>query len=103
MKFYELAKFGSFYRDWNNESLAKWERVRKRGMISFVMTFGVMKWGGFMLSVFTVKNFILGSLEILSIDYLVEIFLWFCGGFLFGYVVWRSTEICYYIESGEVD
>lgn len=103
MKYETLINSASIHKDWSARNISDWENVRKKGMLPFVLTLGVMKWGGFMLAVFTLKDFIIGGREILSIDYLIEIFIWFCAGFFFGFVIWNFTNLSYLNATEKLD
>ncbi len=78
----------------NQKQRAKWERTRAEGMWRFVLLYGVLLWGGFMLITFCAYRFFVRGLRFLDeLSFLVLIFL--AAGFLFGLATWLIGEYKY--------
>ena len=77
----------------NEKHLKKWETIRERGVVRFVLLRGVLAWG---FPMFLVMTFVVNrtSLENVSrISYSAVI--WVIGGTCFGMWMWRASEKTY--------
>lgn len=48
--------FLKFRSAWRNKQRRKWEKKRRRGKQSFVLYYGVLKWGGIMFVLTNISN-----------------------------------------------
>jgi hypothetical protein len=67
------------------------ERIDKRGRLHYVLTTGVLGWGGFMFVIMTCIDIFVDHYRILS-TILVGLVVWPLAGFGFGLWMWRSSE-----------
>jgi hypothetical protein len=78
----------------NQKQRAKWERTRAKGMWHFVLLYGVLFWGGFMMIAMSAYRFFVRGLRFLDeLSFLVPIFL--VAGFVFGLGCWLVGEYMY--------
>ncbi|MBN1540300.1 MAG: hypothetical protein JW939_09170 [Candidatus Thermoplasmatota archaeon] len=79
-----------------NRNMKKWERTREKGQGHFILTKGILLWGGLT----GMTSFILVELLEPSPLWMLHLFmnmtLFPLGGILWGRLVWRSAEKKYY-------
>ena len=83
----------------NQKQKAKWERTRVKGMWRFVLLYGVLFWGGFMIVITSVYSMIVGAFVYNNLKFNVPVFL--VSGFVFGLAVWLVGEYMYRKSSND--
>jgi hypothetical protein len=95
--------------NWPPERLAEWEKIRAQGMGHFVWSYGVLRWGGFMLffslAVFQYSHF--GSVFSAEGHWLFRgvfaALTWTFVGWLYGRSQWRRNEREYAAQRPDPD
>ena len=73
--------------------LAKWERIRGRGAVAFVLVYGVLAWGGLFGLLFPlVFTAAMGQLDRIGRAYALTIPLALIGGVVWGSAMWFVAE-----------
>ena len=73
---------------------AKWELTRAKGMWRFVLLYGVLLWGGFMIIARAIFDFFFSRPRFMdNLSIIVPTFL--VAGFIFGLAVWFIGEYMY--------
>ena len=88
-----LKKYCSLYKTWTKEEKEQWREVQVKGIVSFILVEGILKWGliaslGFMLAY--------NSASRVKLDILFTAGMWFLGSILYGYCYWVGTKESYY-------
>jgi hypothetical protein len=81
------------------EELAKWQKIRGKGMLRFIAVTGFLSFG---VPMFVVQNFMFPSDKPLTAADYLNLFLIsaVAGGILFGYFMWVIQERRYIKASG---
>ena len=86
---------------YRNKSMYRWARTRRKGMWHFVILYGMLGWG----SVCGVLNFLVHRLIDPIADPLTELIVYIVGfligGFVWGILVWYSSERAFLKWRGE--
>ena len=78
----------------NQKQRAKWERTGAKGMWRFVLLYGVLLWGGFMIIAMSVYDFFFSRSRFVdNLSITVPTFL--VAGFVFGLAIWFNGEYKY--------
>ena len=77
------------------QSPEKWERQRKVGAVRFVLTRGLLAWGGPMLLAMYVVPTVLKGRSFTMSGLLVNLALWAIAGAAFGALIWHVSESNY--------
>jgi len=69
-----------------------WEKIRKRGQLSFILYRGVLGWGGLMFLVMTATKVFVDHRRLSWFSMLVSALVWALAGYCWGLCVWSWTE-----------
>lgn len=76
-----------------------WSRVRRLGMLRFILLYGVLGWGGLSAAIWIVwmwlsptKEYLVGAFFSDPLFFVVTVLL---GGLMFGFLLWHVNEISY--------
>ncbi len=69
-----------------------WEKIRKRGKLSFILYRGVLGWGGFMFLVMTTFQVFVNHRSLSWSFMLVSALVWPLAGYVCGLCVWSWSE-----------
>ena len=79
----------------NQKQRAKWERIRAKGMWRFVLVYGVLWWGGFMIIATSIYGLFFRRLSYSLDDFSITVPALLVGGFVFGLACWFVGEYKY--------
>lgn len=77
------------------QTIAKWEEQRKVGVVRFILTRGVLAWGGSMLVAMYVAPTVAKGKSFTGADLLFNLALWAAAGAAFGATIWFASELNY--------
>ena len=76
-----------------------WSRLRRQGMLRFVLLYGVVGWGGLSAAVWMVWMWFTASKEYFAQTFfsqpLIFVLAVAFGGLVFGFLLWHVNEIRY--------
>jgi hypothetical protein len=79
----------------NKKQKAKWEKLRTKGMWYFVLLYGVLWWGGFMIIATSTYDYFFGYRGFQFEDLRRTVPIYVIGGLVFGLVMWLIGESGY--------
>lgn len=88
-----------FIKKWDCNGCREWAVQRKKGYLKFSFEIGILKWGGWMFSLFVL--FQLSSLDTydlysISKILLLNFVLWSISGFVYGYLIFYFTDRAFF-------
>jgi hypothetical protein len=92
------------YARFNSRSAAKWEAIRTKGLLRFILLRGVLGWGLGCAAFLTVFHLVSES-HFTAADIALPFVVFPVGGVLFGYLIWNQAEATYraYLSRRELD
>jgi len=83
----------------NDKQRAKWEKMRAKGMWRFVLLYGVLWWGTFMIVGTSAYDYFLRHRS-LSEELYISVPVYLVGGMVFGLAMWLVGEYQYRRSTG---
>lgn len=87
------SKHFSLFKSWDEQNLQKWHKIKKRGLLFFLLIEGIAKWGLVSLCIFLLVSAISNGLTMQKM--MLTGSVWLVMSLLYGFVIWKGTE-CYY-------
>lgn len=97
MNFKKLLSIFSYHSEWTTETIRDWQKKRSKGPLMFILEFGIMKWGFFMLSIFSAYHYVIVGHEFSVTEFLIDGLIWVSAGAILGICLWRTTD-CYFAK-----
>ncbi len=83
----------------NEKQLKKWEKIRNKGKMRFILVNGVVYWGVFTALLWSFFMAKMSGTPFLSY-FCVAIIMFPVGGLAFGFLVWKMSEKKYLTAKG---
>jgi putative flippase GtrA len=94
MKLYKIA---SLSNNWSFEEVNKWKEKRRKGLLNFILTEGILIWGGISLSFFLIASH--QSITLQRENPLIHVLetasIWLVASVFYSFSVWYCTNVSY--------